>query len=53
MLLYIYIYIYIYAVELLTGPSLAFSKVINWSKFFSKKNIVGQKHYKIGISAQI
>ena len=28
-----YIYIYMHAVKLLTGPSLAFSKVINWSKF--------------------
>ena len=26
-------YIYIYAVELLSGPSLGFSKVIIWAKF--------------------
>ena len=27
-----HIYIYIYAVKLLTGPSLAFLMIINWSK---------------------
>ena len=30
--IYIYIYTHIYAVELLTGPSLAIFKVINWAK---------------------
>ena len=43
------IYIYMHAVELLTGPSLAFSKVINWSKFV----FVGQNTIKIGVSAEI
>ena len=28
-----YVYIYMHAVELLSGPSLAFSRVIIWSKF--------------------
>ena len=41
----IYIYIYICAVELLSGPSLAFSGVIIWSKFVFL-NTVCQKHYK-------
>ena len=42
---HIYIYIYICAVELLSGPSLAFSGFIIWSKFVFL-NTVCPQHYK-------
>ena len=46
---YIYIAIYIYAVELLSGPSLAFWGVIIWSKFVFSFNSACQKAlYKQG-----
>ena len=49
--MYIYIYIYIYAVELLSGPSLGFLKVIVWSKFvFYKRQIDKKNTIKIGVS---
>ena len=56
-LTYIYIYSrsYIYmgtAVVLLSGPSLAFWRVIIWAKFVFLQNTVCQKkHYKIEVSA--
>ena len=43
--------LYIYAVELLSGPSLGFLKVIIWSKFVFYKTPIVKKHYKIGVSA--
>ena len=39
--------IYTYAVELLTGPSLAIFKVINWAEFVFIKTLF-VKHSKIG-----
>ena len=36
---------------LLSGPSLAFSGVIIWSKFVFSKRLLSKKHYKIGVSA--
>ena len=40
-----------HAVELLTGPSLAIFKVINWAKFVFKRTLFVRKHYKIEVSA--
>ena len=50
---YVYVYVYIYiAVELLSGPSLAFLMVINWAKFVFFYTVC-QKHYTIGVSADL
>ena len=46
-----YIYIYIYAVKLLSGPSLAISKVIIWAKFAFLKTLFAKNTIKIGVSA--
>ena len=43
---YIYIYIYLYAVKLLSGPSLGFSKVINWAKSKLLSGPSWFSHYK-------
>ena len=44
--MYIYIYIHISAVELLSGPSLAFLIVTNWAKFVCFSTLFVKQHYK-------
>ena len=47
--IHVYMCVYIYVVELLFGPSLAFSIVFIWSKLVQKTLFV-DKNYKIGVS---
>ena len=42
--------LYFIAVELLSGPSSGFLRVIIWAKFV-KKTLLFKRHYKIGVSA--
>ena len=41
--MYVYVYIYIHVVELFSGASLAFVRVIIWSKFVFNKALFGKK----------
>ena len=42
--------LYFIAVELLSGPSSGFLRVIIWAKFV-KETLLFKRHYKIGVSA--